>query len=152
LARHQDSVRALQGKAEQAAAYHQGQVDLLVPLVKSYGSDQAFRVCETAIQTYGGAGYTRDYPVEQYCRDSKIFSIYEGTNHIQAMDLVGRKLGQHGGANMQAYLADVSQFVQKHTGHAVLGAAAKTLGMAQEALSGSAMRLLMWFQTGHVAM
>jgi hypothetical protein len=68
------------------------------------------------------------------------------------MDLVGRKLGQHGGANMQAYLADVSQFVQKHTGHAVLGAAAKTLGMAQEALSGSAMRLLMWFQTGHVAM
>jgi hypothetical protein len=51
-----------------------------------------------AIQTYGGAGYTKDYPVEQYCRDSKIFSIYEGTNHIQAMDLVGRKLGQNGGA------------------------------------------------------
>ena len=64
-----------------------------MPLVKAYGSDQAFRVCETAIQTYGGAGYTRDYPVEQYCRDAKIFSIYEGTNHIQAMDLVGRKLG-----------------------------------------------------------
>ena len=45
---------------------------------------------------YGGAGYTRDYPVEQYCRDAKISSIYEGTNHIQAMDLVGRKLGQAG--------------------------------------------------------
>jgi alkylation response protein AidB-like acyl-CoA dehydrogenase len=152
LTHHQDSVRALSGKDEAKTAYHQGQVDLLVPLVKAYGSDQAFRVCETAIQTYGGAGYTRDYPVEQYCRDSKIFSIYEGTNHIQAMDLVGRKLGQAGGANLQAYLADVSQFVQKHTGHPVLGAAAKTLGLAQEALSGSAMRLLMWFQTGNVAM
>ncbi len=152
LAHHQDNVRALAGKDEAKTAYHQGQVDLLVPLVKAYGSDQAFRICETAIQTYGGAGYTRDYPVEQYCRDSKIFSIYEGTNHIQAMDLVGRKLGQAGGANLQAYLADVSQFVQKHAGHPVLGAAAKTLGMAQEALSGSAMRLLMWFQTGNVAM
>ena len=84
------------GKDEQKVAYHQGQVDLLVPLVKAYGSDQGFRVCETAIQTYGGAGYTRDYPVEQYCRDAKIFSIYEGTNHIQAMDLVGRKLGPGG--------------------------------------------------------
>jgi alkylation response protein AidB-like acyl-CoA dehydrogenase len=152
LTHHQDNVRVLTGKDEAKTAYHQGQVDLLVPLVKAYGSDQAFRICETAIQTYGGAGYTRDYPVEQYCRDSKIFSIYEGTNHIQAMDLVGRKLGQAGGANLQAYLADVSQFVQKHAGHPVLGAAAKTLGLAQEALSGSAMRLLMWFQTGNVAM
>src|SRR6202034_3401839 len=127
LARHQDSVRALQGKAEQAAAYHQGQVDLLVPLVKSYGSDQAFRVCETAIQTYGGAGYTRDYPVEQYCRDAKIFSIYEGTNHIQAMDLVGRKLGQAGGANLQAFLSDVAKFVAANAQHPQLGASVKRL-------------------------
>jgi alkylation response protein AidB-like acyl-CoA dehydrogenase len=152
LCHHQDWVRALQGKDEQKTAYHQGQVDLLVPLIKAYGSDQGFRICETAIQTYGGAGFTRDYPVEQYCRDAKIFSIYEGTNHIQAMDLVGRKLGQGGGANLQAYLADVGQFVQKYSGDATLGAAAKTLGLAQEALGGSAMRLLMWFQTGNVGM
>jgi hypothetical protein len=152
LARHQDSVRALQGKDEQKVAFHQGQVDLLVPLVKAYGSDQGFRVCETAIQTYGGAGYTRDYPVEQYCRDAKIFSIYEGTNHIQAMDLVGRKLGQAGGANLQAFLADITQFVQKHGADATLGPAVKTLGLAQEALGGCAMRLLMWFQTGKLAM
>jgi alkylation response protein AidB-like acyl-CoA dehydrogenase len=152
LARHQDSVRALQGKDEQKVAFHQGQVDLLVPLVKAYGSDQGFRVCETAIQTYGGAGYTRDYPVEQYCRDAKIFSIYEGTNHIQAMDLVGRKLGQAGGANLQAFLADITQFVQKHGGDATLGPSVKTLGLAQEALGGCAMRLLMWFQTGKLAM
>jgi hypothetical protein len=140
---------------EKVAAYHQGQVDLLVPLVKAYGSDQGFRVCEMAIQTYGGAGFTRDYPVEQYCRDSKIFSIYEGTNHIQAMDLVGRKLGQAGGANLQAYLGDIQKFVAAngaHAGNPGLGAAVKKLGAAQEALAGTAMRMLMWFQTGQLAL
>ena len=150
LTSHED--RRMASKDEKEIAYHQGQVDLLVPLVKAYGSDQAFRVCETAIQTYGGAGYTRDYPVEQYCRDSKIFSIYEGTNHIQAMDLVGRKLGQAGGANLQAFLGDVLAFVQKNKDHKALGAQVKALGTAQEALAGSAMKFLMWFQTGNMAM
>jgi hypothetical protein len=152
LAHHQDMVSAHTGKDEKLVAYHQGQVDLLVPLVKAYGSDQGFRVCETAIQTYGGAGYTRDYPVEQYCRDAKIFSIYEGTNHIQAMDLVGRKLGQAGGANLQAFLGDVAKFVAAHSSHPELGAAVKKLGGAQEAVAGSAMRLLMWFQSGQLAL
>ncbi len=152
LTHHQDEADLLGGKDEAKVAYHQGQVDLLVPLVKAYGSDQGFRVCEIAIQTYGGAGFTRDYPVEQYCRDSKIFSIYEGTNHIQAMDLVGRKLGQAGGANLQAFLGDVQKFVAQHSGHATLGPAVKKLGSAQEALAGTAMRLLMWFQSGQLAL
>ena len=152
LARHDDAVSAYRGKDDKKAAYHQGQVDLLVPLVKAYGSDQAFRICETAIQTYGGAGYTQDYPVEQYCRDAKIFSVYEGTNHIQAMDLVGRKLGQGGGANLQAFLGDIATFVAKHEKHPVLGAYVKDLGGAQEALAGTAMRLLSWFQMGKMAM
>jgi alkylation response protein AidB-like acyl-CoA dehydrogenase len=139
---------------EKLAAYHSGQVDLLVPLVKAYGSDQGFRICEMAIQTYGGAGFTRDYPVEQYCRDAKIFSIYEGTNHIQAMDLVGRKLGQAGGANLQAYLGDIQKFVAGNANHpnAALAAAVKKIGAAQEALAGTAMRMLMWFQTGRIAL
>jgi hypothetical protein len=152
LAHHGDMAIALREKDEQKAAYHQGQVDLLVPLVKAYGSDQAFRVCEMAIQTYGGAGYTRDFPVEQYCRDAKIFSIYEGTNHIQAMDLVGRKLGQAGGANLQAYLEDVATFVRRLSEHPAVGAAVKRLGAAQEALGGSAMKLLSWFQSGRMPM
>ena len=152
LAHHQDLATVLAGKDDQAVAYHQGQVDLLVPLVKAYGSDQGFRVCETAIQTYGGAGFTRDYPVEQYCRDAKIFSIYEGTNHIQAMDLVGRKLAQGGGANLQAFGADVGKFVAKHGEHAKLGAEVKRLGAAQAALTRSAMKLLTWFQTGQLEM
>jgi alkylation response protein AidB-like acyl-CoA dehydrogenase len=133
-------------------AYHQGQVDLLVPLLKAYGSDQAFRICEEAIQTYGGAGYTRDYPAEQYCRDAKIFSIYEGTNHIQAMDLVGRKLGQAGGANLQAYLGDIAKFVAANKDHPAVGPEVKALGTAQEALAGSALKLLMWFQSGKMEM
>ncbi len=150
LAHHMDCAEALRAKEKQGADYHQGQLDLLVPLVKAYGSDQGFRVCETAIQTYGGVGYTKDFPVEQYCRDAKIFSIYEGTNHIQAMDLVGRKLGQAGGANLQAFLADIHQFAQKNAGDPTLGPAVKTLLVAQEALGSSAMRLLMWFQSGRV--
>ena len=152
LTSHQDLANALAGKDEKAAAYHQGQVDLLVPLVKAYGSDQGFRVCETAIQTYGGAGYTRDYPVEQYCRDAKIFSIYEGTNHIQSMDLVGRKLGQAGGANLQAFLGDIAKFVAANSGHEKLGPSVKKLGAAAEAVGNSAMRLLMWFQSGQLAL
>ena len=152
LTRHEDEAVILQGKDDVRAAYHRGQVDLLVPLVKAYGSDQAFRVCETAIQTYGGAGYTQDYPVEQYCRDAKIFSIYEGTNHIQAMDLVGRKLAQGGGANLQAFLGDIAAFVAKNDKHPVLGPSVKELASAQEALAGTAMRLLSWFQMGKMPM
>jgi alkylation response protein AidB-like acyl-CoA dehydrogenase len=150
LTNHLDRVQVAKDDAEKA--YHQGQVDLLVPLLKAYGSDQAFRICEESIQTYGGAGYTRDYPAEQYCRDAKIFSIYEGTNHIQSMDLVGRKLGQAGGANLQAFLGDVAKFVAQYKDHPAIGAQVKGLGAAQEALAGSALKLLTWFQTGKMDM
>lgn len=150
LASHVDRAHAAHGVDEELYAYHSGQVELLTPLVKSYGSDQAFRVCELAIQTYGGAGYTQDYPVEQYCRDSKIFSIYEGTNHIQAMDLVGRKLGQNGGAHTQQFLQDVGNFVAANSEHPVLGDAVKVLGQAQEALGAMVMQLLGWFQSGQI--
>lgn len=150
LAHHSDGIRVWSGKDDAKAAYHQGQVDLLVPLVKAYGSDQAFRICETAIQTYGGAGYLKDHPVEQACRDAKIFSIYEGTNHIQAMDLVGRKLGQNGGANLQSFLGDIGTFVAANAKHAEIGREVQALGSAAEALGMSAMRMLGWFQSGKV--
>jgi alkylation response protein AidB-like acyl-CoA dehydrogenase len=150
LARHQDAVRVYSGKDDEKAKYHQGQVDLLVPLVKAYGSDQAFRICETAIQTFGGAGYTQDYPVEQYCRDAKIFSIYEGTNHIQAMDLVGRKLGQNGGQNTQAFLGDIAAFASANESHPFVGPLVKELAQAHEALAGTVMKMLGWFQSGNL--
>jgi alkylation response protein AidB-like acyl-CoA dehydrogenase len=147
LTTHIDRARQL-GEETTEARYHLGQVDLLVPLVKAYGSDQAFQICATAIQTYGGAGYLKDWPVEQYCRDSKIFSIYEGTNHIQALDLVGRKLGQKGGANVQAFAKDVGAFVQANREHASLKDEVGVLAQAMESLTGTAMRFLGWFNGG----
>jgi alkylation response protein AidB-like acyl-CoA dehydrogenase len=135
------------GDAEQLA-YHQGQVDLLVPVLKAYASDQGFAVTVSAIQVLGGSGYIKDHPVEQYCRDSKVFSIYEGTNHIQALDLVGRKLGLRGGANLQAYIADVRRFAEAQAGDANLGPAAAQLAAAAGALGDGAMRFMGWFQSG----
>ncbi|MGZ5474214.1 MAG: acyl-CoA dehydrogenase, partial [Thermoanaerobaculia bacterium] len=75
----------------------QGIVDFLIPIAKAYSSERAFDVCNLAVQVYGGYGYSREFPVEQLLRDCRITSIYEGTNGIQAMDLLGRKLGQNGG-------------------------------------------------------
>jgi alkylation response protein AidB-like acyl-CoA dehydrogenase len=147
LAWHVDSAVQVAGSDDEKTAYHKGQVELLTPLVKAWSSDQAFRVCEVAIQTYGGAGYLKDWPIEQYLRDSKIFSIYEGTNHIQAMDLVGRKMGQAGGANFQAFMADVGSFVETHRAHPDFGADVARLGNAQEAVLIAAMTLLGWSQS-----
>jgi hypothetical protein len=136
---------------KEAAAYHKGQVDLLVPIYKAYASDQAFQICATAIQVLGGAGYLGDHPLEQYCRDAKIFSIYEGTNHIQALDLVGRKLGQKGGANFAAYSREINAFVARHREHPELADSMANLGAAAEALGGSAMKFLGWFTGGEMA-
>jgi len=146
LAMHTDKAKQLQGKDDDRAAYHRGQVEVLTPLVKAYSSDQAFRLCAQAIQVYGGAGFIKDYPVEQYCRDSKIFSIYEGTNHIQAMDLVGRKLGQAAGAHFQQFMEDVGGFIEANREHKTFGAEVKALAAAQEGLMSSAMVILGWSQ------
>jgi hypothetical protein len=148
MALHQDRAHDAQGKDDKAAAYHKGQVELLTPIVKAYASDQAFHICETAIQTFGGAGFLKDHPVEQYCRDSKIFSIYEGTNHIQSMDLVGRKLAQAGGENFRNFLGEIGKFVAANAQHAQLGPEVQTLGKAAEQLGGLAMQLFGWSQAG----
>ena len=146
LAAHLDRSRTAGGSDEQVA-YHRGQVDLLTPLVKAYCSDQCYRLCAQAIQVYGGAGYLRDHPVEQYARDAKIYSIYEGTNHIQAMDLVGRKLAQAGGMNFQAFMGDIATFVEQHRTHPVVGREVETLAAAQEAMMAAAGKLLEWSQS-----
>jgi alkylation response protein AidB-like acyl-CoA dehydrogenase len=154
LTMHIDRSQALTrtGGAADEVEYHQGQVDLLVPLLKAYGSDQAFSVCATAIQVYGGAGYLKDWPVEQYARDSKIFSIYEGTNHIQAMDLVGRKLMQRGGANVQAFGKDVAAFVAANKDHPTLAKDIATLGQAMDALTTTGGTFMQWFGGGRMEM
>ncbi len=87
---------------------------LLTPIVKAYSTDKGFRVTETAVQVFGGYGYTREYPVEQYLRDCKIASIYEGTNGIQALDLLGRKMRLKGGQLFMTYVMELGQFVEAH--------------------------------------
>lgn len=146
---HARSLRANNGSAQEIS-YHEGQLELLTPLIKAYSSDQAFRICETAIQVHGGAGYTRDFPVEQYCRDSKIFSIYEGTNHIQALDLVARKLNLGGGQYAMALLSDISNFVSKHKEHAVFSRSIGKLEEAHAAVGSTAMQFMTWFQAGEM--
>ena len=83
----EDMVRSAEDEEEKEK--YQDFIDILIPVCKAYASDMGFRVCETAIQVYGGYGYCKEYPVEQFLRDCKIASIYEGTNGIQALDLVG---------------------------------------------------------------
>lgn len=98
-----------------------GLLELLTPICKAYGSDMGFRVTEQAIQTYGGYGYCQEYPAEQFMRDVKIASIYEGTNGIQALDLVGRKLGQRGGGDFMNLLAEIKATTAGKSDHPRVG-------------------------------
>jgi alkylation response protein AidB-like acyl-CoA dehydrogenase len=90
---------------ERYASDYRGLIELLTPVVKAWSSDMGFRVTELAVQIHGGYGYCSEYPVEQFLRDIKITSIYEGTNGIQALDLIGRKLTMNQGALFRKFLA-----------------------------------------------
>jgi hypothetical protein len=94
----------------------QGFVELLTPICKAYSSDKAMEICSKAIDVYGGYGYCQEYPVEQYMRDCKIACIYEGTNGVQALDLVGRKLGQNKGMNTMNMFGEIGATVAKAKG------------------------------------
>ncbi len=86
---------------------------MLTPIVKDYLAVKGHEVCIQAIQVFGGAGYTRDYLVEQYARDCKIASIYEGTSGIQAMDLLARKIGMKKGAVFMDFLGEIQATVAR---------------------------------------
>jgi hypothetical protein len=86
-------------------------IELLTPIIKAYCSERGQLVCDQAIQVHGGYGYTKEYPVEQLYRDCKITSIYEGTNGIQAMDLLGRKLGMKKGTVFIDFINEIKATV-----------------------------------------
>jgi len=90
---------------------YQGIIDVLIPIAKGYVTDRAFEVCSHGVQVYGGYGYIRDYPMEQLLRDCRITMIYEGTNGIQAMDLLGRKLGLNKGKPMMDLLGEIQKSI-----------------------------------------
>ena len=110
---------------------------LMTPVIKAYFTDMGVDVASLAVQTWGGHGFIQDNGIEQFLRDSRIAPIYEGTNGVQAMDLVGRKLGMNGGRAIQAFFAEVSQFIKENKADAVLGPLMgeleKALGRQQQA-------------------
>jgi len=86
--------------------------DLLLPLVKGYSSEKAYELLSMSLQVFGGSGYTMDYPIEQYIRDARIDTIYEGTTGIQAMDLFFRKIARDQGKTLAALAAEIVEFVK----------------------------------------
>jgi len=89
---------------------------ILTPIIKGYITDRALEITSQGIQVYGGYGYIKEYPMEQLMRDCRIFPIYEGTNGIQAMDLLGRKLGMKKGRPFLDYLGLMQQTVDSADG------------------------------------
>ncbi len=86
---------------------------ILTPIIKGYITDKSLEVTSHGVQVYGGYGYTKEYPAEQLMRDCRIFMIYEGTNGIQAMDLLGRKLGLRKGEAFIEYLGDMRKTIEQ---------------------------------------
>ena len=84
---------------------------LMTPVLKGFLTDRGFQVCSDAMQVHGGSGFTEHFPVSQYLRDCRIALIYEGTNGVQALDLVGRKLAADGGRGVMGFFAELDGFI-----------------------------------------
>jgi alkylation response protein AidB-like acyl-CoA dehydrogenase len=131
-----DISRRAQTEEEREAA--SDLLGLLTPVIKGYLTDQGFKAAVDAQQVYGGHGYIREWGMEQFVRDARIAQIYEGTNGIQALDLVGRKLGQNGGRAIQAFLKLLGEEIVEAKGGegeaaAVAAALEKSVGDLQTA-------------------
>ena len=85
---------------------------LMTPVLKAFLTDRGFKVCSDAMQVHGGSGFTEHFPVSQYLRDVRIALIYEGTNGVQALDLVGRKLAADGGRAVMSFFAELDGFIE----------------------------------------
>jgi hypothetical protein len=112
----QDTIRAgaVDGSDTKAA---EAVNDLLLPIVKGVGSERASEQLIQSLQTLGGSGFLQDYPIEQYIRDSKIDSLYEGTTAIQSLDLLFRKIVRNNGAALTAVAGEIAQFLGNETGN-----------------------------------
>ena len=89
--------------------------DLLLPIVKGVGSERAYQCLTESLQTLGGSGFLQDYPIEQYIRDAKIDSLYEGTTAIQAQDFFFRKIARDQGVALQHVVAQIQKFLDSDT-------------------------------------
>ena len=105
-------------------------IGLLTPVIKGYGTDKGYEIATNAQQVYGGHGYIAEWGMEQYVRDARIAMIYEGTNGVQAMDLVGRKLATNGGRAVQALFKMVGDEVASASQDEALAGLATALAKA----------------------
>ena len=103
----QDRVELAGGHGSPDARQLEALNDFLLPLIKGYSSEKVYDLLAVSLQCFGGSGYCEDYPIEQYIRDQKIDSLYEGTTHIQALDLFFRKIGRDRGATLQALVGQI---------------------------------------------
>jgi alkylation response protein AidB-like acyl-CoA dehydrogenase len=95
-------------------------MSLFTPVVKAYLTDRGFAIASDAMQVHGGSGFTEHFPASQYLRDVRISMIYEGTNGIQALDLVGRKLASNGGRAIMGFFTEVDAFLEENEAQAEL--------------------------------
>ena len=109
-------------------------VELLTPICKAYGSYRAFDAADLGIMVHGGYGYIRDYAVEGILRDVKIAAIYEGTNGIQALDLLGRKVAAKGGVMFMSFIQWLNEFVVAHKSNPTVGKLVDALERAKNTL------------------
>ena len=106
--------------------------DLLLPLIKGYSSEKAYYLLSQSLQVFGGSGYTMDYPMEQYIRDAKIDTIYEGTTGIQALDLFFRKIVRDQGETLTSLSAEMMEMVKGGGGDDPFEVERELLGVALE--------------------
>ncbi|MEX2479558.1 MAG: acyl-CoA dehydrogenase C-terminal domain-containing protein [Gammaproteobacteria bacterium] len=112
-------------------------IGLLTPVIKGYFTDKGYENATNAQQCFGGHGYIREWGMEQFVRDARIAMIYEGTNGIQALDLVGRKLPAKGGKALRTYLGIVGKFISAHQDDSTLGPFMAQLSAALSDLQGA---------------
>jgi hypothetical protein len=110
--------------------------DLLLPIVKGVGSERAYQCLTESLQTLGGSGFLQDYPLEQYIRDAKIDSLYEGTTAIQAQDFFFRKIVRDHGKALQHLVAQIEAFIESDDARPELADARKQLTTALDDLQG----------------
>ncbi len=141
-AHQQDQVEILGGHGTVNAAKHDALNDLLLPLVKGWCSEVAAAQLQLSLQCLGGSGYCDDYPMEQYIRDQKIDTLYEGTTHIQALDLFFRKVARDGGATLQGLLGEIQTSLEGELKHPALEAERASLAKAVGELGAIFMTML----------
>ncbi|MFE9722194.1 acyl-CoA dehydrogenase [Streptomyces sp. NPDC005794] len=125
----QDAIQAQEAAGEDSKALN-GLNDLLLPIVKGYGSEKSYEQLAQSLQTFGGSGYLQEYPVEQYIRDAKIDTLYEGTTAIQGQDFFFRKIVRDQGASLNALSEEIKKFLADAHGNEELSGSLDNLAKA----------------------